>query len=444
MINWKQYWINYPDLRDSPYMHSPDALITHYHEHGRFENRTDQEVIFFNSIKYWIHYTDIQHLCTHDQLLEHYFFHGYEEGRFFFSCHPGQSRRNILYLVNHKTLTDFEVSILIEKDYGVYIPKIYSSINRVHSINEKTDTNNDSLQHFKIEDFLYLNKVDFFDPASFSDPRLLEVINRNFNTIFITAVLMGNIVNLFSQHFNGRIFFRFFGCVGDTSYVDNLSRNGLFLEKLSQRVQYIFSYQEIIDFEASKNTFFNPMNSYFIPLGISDHFFTSYENSFHPIHNHFLIIISNVDILDYYYKAYQNFDKLCKHFNFLILGKNNDIIQQNDERFRNQLKDEEYYNTMRQSMGLYYQHREPRHLHYHPLEAIIIGIPVLFYHDSLLSTSYLKGSPGECLDEKEVLCKLNLLRDGDTLFRESILQFQEPVKDKLRIKNNKEIFNCIL
>lgn len=444
MFNWKQYWFNYPDLRHAPEMHSPHALIAHYHEHGRHEIRTDKEEIIFDSLKYWRNYPDLQSMTTHDQLLEHYFHHGYAEKRFIFSCNPGHSRRNILYLINHKTLTDFEVPILVNKQYGVYIPKIYKSVWKFHSINNKTDTFDDSLNNIKMEDFCYLNGVDFFDPSSYTDPHLMNILNKYFGVIFITPVLKGKIVNKLSQSFEGKIFYRFFGVDSDRSYYKALKTYDIDLEKLSERVQYIFSYQEIIDFEFSKNNVFNPHNSFFVPLGIPDAFFENYENTYHPIEPRFVFVVSNVDIVEYYYDIYDNFNTLCKDFNFIILGKNNDEIEKKDFRFRNQLPDKEYFKAMRESIAMYYHSREPRHVHYHPLEALVIGLPVIFYSDSLLATSFLKGSPGECKDEKEVLLKLSLLRDGDVELKTSILKFQEPIKETLRMKNNWNIFNSIL
>ena len=189
---------------------------------------------------------------------------------------------------------------------------------------------------------------------------------------------------------------------------------------------------------------FHSLNSFFVPLGLPDAFFENYENTHQPIEPHFVFVVSNVDIVQYYSNIYDHFNTLCKDFTFIILGKNNDEIQQKDSRFRNQLPDKEYFKAMGESLAMYYHSREPHHVHYHPLEALVIGLPVIYYSDSLLATSFLKGSPGECKNEKEVLLKLSLLRDGDVELKTSILKFQEPIKETLRMKNNWNIFNSIL
>ena len=84
---------------------------------------------------------------------------------------------------------------------------------------------------------------------------------------------------------------------------------------------------------------------------------------------------------------------------FTILGKDNKI---EDKRIRNNLLDAEFYDEIASHVGLYYHSKEERHLHYHPLEAIIIGTPIIFHDKSLLATAYLENSPGKCSSYEEV------------------------------------------
>ena len=62
---------------------------------------------------------------------------------------------------------------------------------------------------------------------------------------------------------------------------------------------------------------------------------------------------------------------------------------------KNNLDDDEYYRGIATCKCLFYHSIEERHLHYHPLEAIVIGIPIIFFEQSLLS-SYLANSEGRC------------------------------------------------
>ena len=80
MLDWKQYWFNYSDLREAG-IHSKEALENHWNFQGKKENRTDKEVVSFPYQKYWLQYTDLRRMIDPQELKDHYFYHGYHEGR---------------------------------------------------------------------------------------------------------------------------------------------------------------------------------------------------------------------------------------------------------------------------------------------------------------------------------------------------------------------------
>lgn len=93
---------------------------------------------------------------------------------------------------------------------------------------------------------------------------------------------------------------------------------------------------------------------------------------------------------------------------------------------------------------MYYHGQEPRHLHYHPLEAMVIGLPVIFHTGSLLATAYLPQSPGICGSYGEINAKLKRLEEGDHQLRDAIIAYQDTIVDKLRVSNNMSIFDRLL
>lgn len=80
MLDWKQYWFNYLDLREAG-IHSKEALENHWNFQGKKENRTDKEGVPFPYLKYWLQYTDLRRMIDPQELKDHYFYHGYHEGR---------------------------------------------------------------------------------------------------------------------------------------------------------------------------------------------------------------------------------------------------------------------------------------------------------------------------------------------------------------------------
>ena len=92
---------------------------------------------------------------------------------------------------------------------------------------------------------------------------------------------------------------------------------------------------------------------------------------------------------------------------------------------------------------MYYHGIEPRHLHYHPIEGIFMGIPIIFHKESLLS-KYLKNSPGMCNSINEAKEKINKILNDDKIFIEEIIIEQNKVLEQFTIKYNLNIFNNIL
>lgn len=348
-------------------------------------------------------------------------------------------KKNILYLLNHKTLTDFEVPILTKIGYGVYIPKIYCSLPIGESINyDNNYIYDNSLHNITSVDKQRLDNTDFLNENIYTD-ELIQIINNNFDFIFLTLYTTKQMLINLLKKFNGRIYFRFFGREGTLNYISVL--NTLYKNVWKHnKIKFIFAYQEIYNYELGfGNHFIN--NYHIIPVGLPNYIYEKYDNTYDPINNHFVFVCSKINQNDCYTDIYNTFCNKFNKYYFIILGKNNELVK-TDPRIKNNLPDDEYYKQMSQSIGMYYHGVEPRHLHYHPIEAIVIGLPVIFHQESLLS-SYLPNSPGRCYSYEEIYIKLNMLV-SDIKFRNSIIEYQDSIKYDFKINHNLNIFNDIL
>ena len=92
---------------------------------------------------------------------------------------------------------------------------------------------------------------------------------------------------------------------------------------------------------------------------------------------------------------------------------------------------------------MYYHSTEPRHLHYHPIEALIIGLPVLFHKESLLN-SFLMNSPGKCNDINEVHAKIDRILNNDVAFINKIKKEQQKHIYKFKISYNMNAFDNVI
>jgi len=351
---------------------------------------------------------------------------------------------NILYLLSHKTLTDFEIPIMRNKGYNCYIPKKFNSLSSVNSINYITPFDCDKFLNISQSDIAVLNNIDFFNNNTLLNSQHLKIINDNFSCIFVTLLTTNKMLTQLVYNFHGKIYFRFFGLDGTKTYRTLMKRMYHPTLYKSNKIQFIFSYKEIIDFELGlkENDIFTLSNSYYIPLGLPELLVKKNKNTYNPLNNKIAFICSRTDdgMRSYYGRIYNKFINEFQRYQYIIFGKNNNKIS-HLPYIKNNLNDKEYYSQISQCKCLFYHGVEERHLHYHPLEAIIIGIPVIFFEKSLLSTSYLNDSEGKCKNYDDAKIKINKIINNDERLIKSIIDSQNIVISQLLVSTNLDIFD---
>lgn len=342
---------------------------------------------------------------------------------------------NIFYLFGHKTLTEFELPILIENNFGIFLSKNLASLDKSQSIYTNIYRYDYTLKNINKNDLDKLNNIDWFSNKCVSN-EIMNILNNNFKFIFITLLTSGNLLDQLVSEYKGTICYRFFGLQGNYSYKPLIDKY------ISSNIKYIFSYPEIYNYEITlKDNFFNSNNSHVIPLGIPD-YILKYQKTYNPSNNKICFVCSKINNCSYYTKIYNNFiNDIGNKYQYTLLGKNNEKLQ--DPNKMNNLNDDDYYKTISKCKLLYYHSKEKRHLHYHPLEAIIIGIPIIFYEESLLN-SYLSNSPGKCKNINEVYLKIDSVMNNNFDLINKIICEQNKIIERIKIENNKNIFNCIL
>ena len=349
---------------------------------------------------------------------------------------PIVANNNILYLFAHKTLTDFEVPIITSRGHGVFIPKKKTSLNKLDSIYDDMYKYDDSLQNISVNDLNILNDIDWYNNDTILTRQMIDLLNVNFKYIFITLLTSGKLLTQLIQNFKGLIYYRFFGLASTHSYKD------MVINYASPNVKYIFGYNEIYTYEQSLSSFFNANNSIVTPLGCPDHFINTYENSHKGTTNKICFVCSKINHCPYYTNIYHTFMKnFGTKYEYVLLGKNNETLT-DDNKFNN-LSTDAYFNKMSECKLMYYHSTEPRHLHYHPIEALIIGLPVLFHKESLLN-GFLMNSPGKCNDINEVHEKINRILNNDVEFIHEIKKEQQKHIYKFKIAHNMNAFDNVI
>ncbi len=88
------------------------------------------------------------------------------------------------------------------------------------------------------------------------------------------------------------------------------------------------------------------------------------------------------------------------------------------------VSDNELFNLYASSTAFVYISSEERHLHYSPIEAIIVGAPVLYMRGSMLARLAGTELPGECRSLDEMREKSLRLITGDKDLQEEIIAQQ--------------------
>ena len=350
---------------------------------------------------------------------------------------------NILYLLNHKTLTDFDIPILINKGYGVLLSKKYDNLDSItHSVyNNNNNYYYDNFVNVSYSDINKLNNIDWYDNNTITQ-EIINILNNHFKYIIITLLISSKLINQLIEQYNGIIVFRFFGLQKNGRYKSLLNDRNILISKenINNKIKFLFSYPEIYEFEKSFDNYFNDKNSYITRLGLSNNLINKIINTYTPINNTICFVHSKINYYPCCTQIYNEFVNNFKNYDYLLLGRNNFI---EDKYKLDNVDDETYYKKIAECKLMYYHCKDERLLHYHPLEGIVIGIPVIFHKESLLS-SYLPNSLGRCEDIEDAKKKINRILNHDIYFMMDIINEQNKIIDTLTIDYNKNNFDELL
>ena len=369
--------------------------------------------------------------------------------------------RRILWILNHTTLMEWEVPMLMAEGFEVFVPKVLpvGPNGRTATV---TDAYDASLT-IPAADLAFLNTVNFYDqPLS---RRTAETINRHFDVAIAASIYPG--LYYLMRCFEGRIFMRAFGHGGDFDYesatatipFDTLDassftqattwpgrllarlRNWLPIEdrpvfrnvvmtemtRIRSRVHLAAAYQQIIDHERP----FLRRRSVFMPLALPESLLAA-NDSWTGGEDRVLFICPNIDQIDYYRRIYLRFREELGEIPSWIAGRQ-DLHgvdappATQDDRILGYIPRERLDELLRRCFCMFYHSQEPRHLHYHPLEAIATGQPLVFMAGGLLESLGGSDQPGLCRTYAEAREKIGRLRDNDKSLRDVIRAKQRAI-----------------
>lgn len=336
--------------------------------------------------------------------------------------------KRVLWLLNHTTLRDFEAPLLLSLGYEVYTPKIVPKqiIDWRGSISYEYD---DSLS-LPTEVLQELNEYNFFEGEITTKIKIL--INEYFGTSF--CVFHPELFSNICKSFSGRILLRAFGLDETMTYMaaieSTLGHDFLsLLQKIRDRFWFAQCYENLADVEWG----ILKDRAVFLPLGLPPGMY-DIKGRWRGGINEILFLCPRIQTSPYYRKIYEDFKKEFGQFPYKVGGAQPNPVE--DPNVLGFVSSERLDQIFCTSAVMFYHSQEARHLHYHPLEAMIYGMPVVFMRNGLLERLGGSHQPGACASIVEAKEKVQRILDGDQKFTDNIRETQIEILDKFSWEYN--------
>jgi hypothetical protein len=327
----------------------------------------------------------------------------------------------LLWIVNHKTLLSSEVPILRTLGYSIFIPKIVPSdvVHRSAAVAYSYDAD------LKIpEDALRILNLHPFYERKWS-PTLTLILNRYFDILIgaVTAYIAP--ISEAVQKFNGGVVARAFGREDPerfTSFLENSGDSTLLDRIKAMGNRFIFgqgfdNLAEIEDFRLSaRATTLTPAVPEFV---------WKRRKSWTGGEKKVLLLCPNIRDNVYYGAVYRALKSAFNDLPHAIFGRQN--IPAEDPAVLPYMSDDELLDLYARVTVFAYPSVEPRHVHYSPIEAMIVGTPVLYRSGGMLDHLAGQRLPGCCDSNNEVREKARQLLSGDIKLDGAIRESQEKI-----------------
>lgn len=311
-----------------------------------------------------------------------------------------------LFLINHKTLRSFQIPIMKEMGFEVYCAKVFSY--NEGNLSASVDYSYDKDLTIPKNVIEELNKVNFYEEIP---THIMGLLNMYFDVAFFG--FFPEQLKMLVKGFKGVLILQPFGLVDGITYTDviieilgiNFYKQ---LEGLKRRFIFGKSYKNIDENEADyfRNT------SLYLPIGINNTVLhDAWEGGEHKI----FFVCPRIKTSGYYYQIYEKFKKDFHDFDYLIGGAQ-PIAVNGDERVKGYIPNETYQHIMKKTDVMFYHSVNKCHIHYHPIEAIREGMPLIFMGGGQLDTLAKKKLPGSCKNIKEARAKIKRIMRGDKRF----------------------------
>jgi hypothetical protein len=314
-----------------------------------------------------------------------------------------------MWVVNHRTLLPAEVPILRALGWEVFIPKVtpdhdptFRSAFVTHDYDGTLGLPRTALE--------VLNRHDFYQrPWS---PTVAGLIAEHFQVYVSQLSYYAAGLAEAARKFPGRIVVRVFGREAPRTYTElatteNYPSMLADLAAIGERFVFGQGYSNLAEIESP--VLQRRAHTITVPLPAS---FFEHRDQWRGGGQHAVFLCPTIEKGGYYETVYEGIKRNFGDLPHVIFGRQSRTIA--DPAVLPYLTDDELVELYRTAPVFCYPQAEPRHIHYSPLEAVVVGTPTLYLRGALMDM-LLGGAdlPAACVDTAEMAAKARRLLGGD-------------------------------
>lgn len=352
--------------------------------------------------------------------------------------------KRLMWIVNHKTLLAAEVPIFRQLGYEVFIPKHIPDDPSYRSGAVTYDY--DASLTIGAASLTILNNHHFYGSVGRHtawSSTLTKILNDEFDVIVVSLSAFYSPFLEAVRKFDGLVCVRVFGLTYPNKYIDLLAwlRIGHVTRDIVKRGnKYAFTqgYCNIAEIEPPDLV----KNAHTVTVAIPDSFFEN-QGKWVGKGSHLLFVCPGIEATGYYRSIYDGIKRDFGDLPHQIFGRQ--VIELNDPSILTFLSDEELIQLYANAPAFLYTSTEPRHVHYSPIEAMIVGTPVLYLRGSLCDIlSGEKHLLASCADLSEMRSMGIRLLNGDRALADQIRHEQFKIVDAFRVDLAKKQWSALL
>ena len=353
---------------------------------------------------------------------------------------PATGTKRLAYLVNHRTLMQAEVPIIQDLGYEVFVPKIVPDDDPDFRSAAVTHEYDESLS-CSAATVAVLNNHDFY--RNDWGPLLKMILNREFAVVVVALSSYLTPLSEAIANFDGLVVARTFGREAPFCYTDLFDEPSQFIllaaiAASGDRFVFGQGYDHLAEIESPLLRKRAQTITVALPRRIFDHADTWSGNGTAAV-----FICPGIRDVGYYRVRYEEIKRDFGDLPHTIFGRQ--VAPVDDPSVLGYLTDDGLVDLYANAPVFVYPSNEERHVHYSPIEAMVVGTPVLYRRGALIDV-VADGidNPGACADSEEMRAKTRALLGGDRRLADAIRDAQRPIIHKFSLERARDQWASVL